>query len=115
MCFLSLRQRVDTVQALVSVAEGKVSKQMVRWVASLQDESIVLVEGTVTVPPEVIKSATVGNVEIHVNRVRVELFIFKCSSLILPIFVDPLDFGTRGATAILARGCFTRRDRVGKR
>lgn len=45
------------------------SKQMVKWVASLQDESIVLVEGTVTVPPEVIKSATVGNVEIHVNQV----------------------------------------------
>jgi len=69
MCFLNLRQRTDTVQALVSVAEGKVSKQMVKWVASLQDESIVLVEGTVTVPPEVIKSATVGNVEIHVNQV----------------------------------------------
>lgn len=69
MCFLNLRQQTDTVQALVSVAEGKVSKQMVKWVASLQDESIVLVEGTVTVPPEVIKSATVGSVEIHVNQV----------------------------------------------
>jgi aspartyl-tRNA synthetase len=55
---------------LVSVAEGKVSKQMVKWVASLQDESIVLVEGSVTVPPEIIKSATVGNVEIHVDQVR---------------------------------------------
>jgi aspartyl-tRNA synthetase len=70
MCFLSLRQRTETVQALISVSEGKVSKQMVKWAASLQDESIVLVDGTVTVPPEIIKSATVGNVEIHVNKVR---------------------------------------------
>jgi aspartyl-tRNA synthetase len=69
MCFLSLRQRTETVQALVTVAQGKVSKQMVKWVAGLQDESIVLVEGTVTVPPEIIKSATVGNVEIHIDRV----------------------------------------------
>jgi aspartyl-tRNA synthetase len=69
MCFLSLRQRTDTVQALVSVAECKISKQMVKWVASLQDESIVLVEGTVTVPPEIIKSATIGNVEIHIDQV----------------------------------------------
>jgi aspartyl-tRNA synthetase len=70
MCFLNLRQRTDTVQALVIVADGKVSKQMVKWVASLQDESIVLVEGTITVPPEVIKSATVGNVELHVNQIH---------------------------------------------
>lgn len=71
--FLSLRQRTDTVQALVIIAEGKISKQMVRWVAGLQDESIVLVEGTVTVPPGVIKSATIGDVEIHVDQVCVTL------------------------------------------
>lgn len=69
MCFLSLRQRTDTVQALVSVSEGKVSKQMVKWTAGLQDESIILVEGTVTVPPEIIKSASVGNVELHISKV----------------------------------------------
>lgn len=69
MCFLTLRQRTDTVQALVSVSEGKVSKQMVKWAADLQVESIVLVEGTVTLPPEIIKSATVGNVELHVDQV----------------------------------------------
>lgn len=70
MCFLSLRQQTETVQALVSVSEGKVSKQMVKWTAGLQDESIVLVEGIVTVPPEIIKSASVGNVELHINKVK---------------------------------------------
>jgi len=68
-CFLNLRQRTDTVQAMVAIAEGKVSKQMVHWVAGLQDESIVLVEGTVRTPLQIIKSATVGNVEIHVDQV----------------------------------------------
>lgn len=57
------------MQALVSVSEGKVSKQMVKWTAGLQDESIILVEGTVTVPPEIIKSASVGNVELHISKV----------------------------------------------
>lgn len=71
MCFLSLRQQTETVQALVSVSEGKVSKQMVKWTAGLQDESIVLVEGIVTVPPEIIKSASVGNVELHINKVKI--------------------------------------------
>lgn len=46
------------------------SKQMVKWTAGLQDESIVLVEGIVTVPPEIIKSASVGNVELHINKVK---------------------------------------------
>jgi aspartyl-tRNA synthetase len=54
---------------MVSVAEGKVSKQMVNWVAGLQDESIVLVEGIVKTPLQIIKSATVGNVEIHIDQV----------------------------------------------
>ncbi|KIM85253.1 hypothetical protein PILCRDRAFT_5591 [Piloderma croceum F 1598] len=69
-CFLNLRQRTDTVQAMVAVAEGKVSKQMVNWVAGLQDESIVLVEGTVRTPLQIIKSASVGNVEIHIDQIH---------------------------------------------
>jgi aspartyl-tRNA synthetase len=52
------------------VAENKVSKQMVKWAAGLADESIVLVEGTVQKSPQVIKSASVGDVEIHVSQVR---------------------------------------------
>jgi aspartyl-tRNA synthetase len=69
MVFLNLRQRMDSVQALLTVTEGKVSKHMVKWVASLADESIVLVEGTVRKTPELIKSATVGDVEVHVTKV----------------------------------------------
>ena len=70
MVFLNLRQRIDSVQAVLISAPEKVSKQMVKWAASLQDESIVLVEGTVKKSPEIIKSATVGDVELHISKVR---------------------------------------------
>jgi len=70
MVFLNLRQRTDSVQALVIVTPEKISKQMVKWTASLADESIVLVEGVVQKTPEPIKSASVSDVEVHVSQVR---------------------------------------------
>ncbi|KAL6302172.1 aspartyl-tRNA synthetase [Sparassis latifolia] len=70
MVFFNLRQRIDSVQALLTVAEGKVSKQMAKWAAGLQMESIVLVEGVVRKAPEIIKSATKGDVEIHISQIH---------------------------------------------
>jgi aspartyl-tRNA synthetase len=70
MVFMHLRQRIDSVQALLSFTPEKVSKQMVKWAAGLADESIVLVEGVVQRSPEIIKSATVGDVELHVTRLH---------------------------------------------
>lgn len=75
MVFLNLRQRIDSVQALLTVAPQKVSKQMVKWAAGLADESIVLVEGTVQKTPELIKSATVADVEVHVTKVSLSQMI----------------------------------------
>ena len=69
MVFLNLRQRTDSVQALLTVAPGKVSKQMVKWVAGLGIESIVLVEGVVQKSPEPIKSASVSDVEVLISQV----------------------------------------------
>lgn len=71
MVFLNLRQRTDSVQALLIVTAEKVSKQMVKWTAGIQDESIVLVEGIVKKSPEIIKSATVGDVELLISKVSV--------------------------------------------
>ncbi|ESK87893.1 aspartate-trna ligase [Moniliophthora roreri MCA 2997] len=70
MVFLNLRQRTDSVQALLIVTPEKVSKQMVKWAASLADESIVLVEGVVKKTPEPIKSASVEDVEVHVSQLH---------------------------------------------
>jgi aspartyl-tRNA synthetase len=70
MVFIHLRQRTDSVQSVLSVEEGKVSKFMVKWASQLADESIVLVEGIVQKSPEEIKSATIKDVELKLTRVR---------------------------------------------
>ncbi|KAH9937638.1 uncharacterized protein B0H18DRAFT_1100745 [Fomitopsis serialis] len=72
MVFFNLRQRIDSIQALLTVSPEKVSKQMAKWAAGLAMESIVLVEGTVKKTPEPIKSATVGDVEIHISQIHLE-------------------------------------------
>lgn len=69
MVFLNLRQRTDSVQALLNVAPGKVSKQMAKWAAGLAIESIVLVEGVIQKSPEPIKSASVSDVEVLISQV----------------------------------------------
>ena len=70
MVFLALRQRLSTVQAIVQVNPNTISKQMVKWVASLQAESIVLVEGTAQKPQVPVESTTVHDCEILVEKVR---------------------------------------------
>ncbi|KAF8642270.1 hypothetical protein AX16_009543 [Volvariella volvacea WC 439] len=70
MVFFNLRQRSHSVQALLTVTPDKVSKQMVKWAASLATESIVLVEGVVKKAPEPIKSASVGDVEVHISQIH---------------------------------------------
>ena len=69
MVFLNLRQRTDSVQALLALAQGRVSKQMIKWATGLQTESIVLAEGVVKKTPEPINSATVQDVELHLTQV----------------------------------------------
>jgi hypothetical protein len=53
----------------MTVAPGTISKQMVKWAAGLAIESIVLVQGLVKKSPEIIKSASIGDVEIHISQV----------------------------------------------
>lgn len=69
MVFLNLRQKTDSIQAVLVVSPETVSKQMVKWAASLADESIILIEGIAAKTSEPIKSATVSDVEIHVSKV----------------------------------------------
>ena len=73
--FLLLRQKIDTIQALVNVTPEKVSKQMVKWVGSLQNESIVLLEGVVRKAEQEVKSATISDVEIDVYQVIGPIFM----------------------------------------
>uniref|UniRef100_A0A0D9WXV5 aspartate--tRNA ligase n=1 Tax=Leersia perrieri TaxID=77586 RepID=A0A0D9WXV5_9ORYZ len=68
MAFVVLRQGMSTVQCvLVASADAGVSTQMVRFATSLSKESIVDVEGVVSLPKEPLK-ATTQQVEIQVRK-----------------------------------------------
>jgi len=69
--FLILRHQLTTVQAVLTEEEGITSQNMVRWAEGIARESVVLVDG-VTQEPDgqtEVKSATVRNVEIKVDKV----------------------------------------------
>lgn len=70
LCFLLLRQRSFTVQAVVAKG-GNVSKEMVNFSKNIAKESIVDVEGTVSVVNARIESATQQTVEIQVQKIFV--------------------------------------------
>ncbi|KAK3439704.1 hypothetical protein EUGRSUZ_C03981 [Eucalyptus grandis] len=69
MAFVVVRERGFTVQCVVTEQEGSVSRQMVKFVASLNRESIVDVRGTLTVPSSPIKGAS-QQVEIQVHKLH---------------------------------------------
>ncbi|GAA6012722.1 hypothetical protein JCM8202_003425 [Rhodotorula sphaerocarpa] len=71
MVFVVLRQQSHTMQGLVVVEPELVSKQMVRWVEGVHDESIVLVEGVLQKPKEPIKSCTVSDVELKIRKIHI--------------------------------------------
>jgi aspartyl-tRNA synthetase len=69
MVFFAFRQRQSTIQGLMQIKEGKVSRQMLKWAAGIPTESIVLVRGTVARPLEEVQSVTVKDAEIHIAQV----------------------------------------------
>jgi aspartyl-tRNA synthetase len=71
MVFLTLRQKSFTAQALL-VKAGNVSKQMLKFCAGVSSESIVKIEAIVTRSPEEIKSCSVKEFELKVQKIFVE-------------------------------------------
>lgn len=66
-CFFVIRQQHFSVQAIVAVGE-KVSKQMVKFAASVNRESIIDIEGYVRKVDQKIESCSQQNVELHVEQ-----------------------------------------------
>ncbi|CAI5756148.1 unnamed protein product [Candida verbasci] len=73
MVFLTLRQQSDLIQVLLKsnkeTDSSAISKQMVKWTGSINLESIVLVEGIVSKVEEPVKSCTVQDVEIKIEKI----------------------------------------------
>jgi aspartyl/asparaginyl-tRNA synthetase len=83
LAFLNLRQGLSTVQAVVAASE-KLSKQMVKYCGSVSTESTLVVTGLVKRVQEPIKSATIKDFEIHVQK----LFIEVKADVPLPLQVE---------------------------
>lgn len=67
--FYVLREKFDTIQAVLSADPEKVSKQMIKWAGSIAAESLVLVEAEVVKPLELVKSCSIQDVELKVVSV----------------------------------------------
>lgn len=71
MVFFLFRQQSHTIQALVQVDPTQVSKKMVKYSESINPESIVLVEGVLQAPIELVKSCTIQDVELKISTIHV--------------------------------------------
>ena len=81
--FLVLGHRLNTIQAVVA-ASPTLSRQMVKFASRVPAQSQVLVHGIVRAPKELVKSTTIGHLEIHVTR----LFVIARADAQLPIQVE---------------------------
>ncbi|KAI9029371.1 hypothetical protein DFJ74DRAFT_482707 [Hyaloraphidium curvatum] len=70
--FLVLREKFDTVQAVLTADAENVSKQMLKWAGALACESIVLVEAELVKALEPVKSCSVQDVELKILTLRQE-------------------------------------------
>ncbi|CAG9855862.1 unnamed protein product [Phyllotreta striolata] len=82
-CFIVLRQREYTVQALLNVSEA-VSKPMVKFSSSIPKESIVDVEARVSEVPNSIASCSQQDVELIVSQ----LWVVSQSAAQLPLQLE---------------------------
>jgi aspartyl-tRNA synthetase len=67
--FYELRQQTDTIQALLVQSANEVSKQMYKFAASINPESIILVKGIVKKSPIEIIATSVKDAELHITHV----------------------------------------------
>ncbi|PKI82433.1 aspartate--tRNA ligase [Malassezia vespertilionis] len=88
LAFITLRQNVHCVQATLAQAPEKVSRQMVKWAASITPESIVRVEGTIAKVPKPIESpsVTIKDAEIKIARIYIEVPVTWEGQI--PFYVD---------------------------
>ncbi|GIM10401.1 hypothetical protein Vretimale_14134, partial [Volvox reticuliferus] len=68
--FLVLRQRTATVQAVLFADDQIVSKGMVKYATQIPKESIVDVEGVITVPQQPIEACSQRDVELQVTAIH---------------------------------------------
>jgi aspartyl-tRNA synthetase len=71
MLFLTLRQQTNTAQSILVLEDSVISKQMLRFATGISTESIVKIEAIVTKAPELIKSCTIQEYELKIQKIYV--------------------------------------------
>lgn len=84
MCFFAFRQQDELIQGLLKSNGDSISKQMVKWASGLSLESIVLVHGVVKKVNELVNSATVQDVEIHITK----MYLISGTPAQLPLLIE---------------------------
>ncbi|KAK3402354.1 hypothetical protein B0T20DRAFT_504774 [Sordaria brevicollis] len=87
LAFVVFRDQIETVQGVLSVRDGVVSENFVRWAEHITAESFVHVEGKLQQPPEEIKGCTVHNVEVLIESMHLVVPIDEH----LPVDVHSID------------------------
>jgi aspartyl-tRNA synthetase len=72
LAFLMLRDDGETIQAVLAAGMKEVSKQMVKWAVGASMNSVVRVTGMVQKPDPPVASASVSDLEIHVQKMYIE-------------------------------------------
>merc|ERR1719499_1265866 len=82
-CFFVIRQQAASVQCLIFVSDS-ISKQMIKFISHISNESIVDVEAVVKKVDEKIESCTQQDVELHVKQV----WVVSASDPQLPLQIE---------------------------
>ncbi|KAL6937695.1 aspartate--tRNA ligase dps1 [Hanseniaspora osmophila] len=89
LSFLTLRQQENLMQAIIKVdlkdEQYPISKHMLKWVSSINLESIVLIHGYIKKVEEPIKSCTVQDYEIQIKKIHT---ISEVEPNALPILIE---------------------------
>ena len=72
LAFLMLREDGQTIQAVLAAGMKEVSKQMLKWAVGLSINSIVRVTGLVQNVDPPVASASISNLELHVQKIYLE-------------------------------------------
>jgi aspartyl-tRNA synthetase len=71
MLFITLRQQDSTSQSILVADSDTISKQMLKFSTSISPESLIRVEAIVTKSPELIKSCTIQEYELKIQKIHV--------------------------------------------
>ncbi|CDS12969.1 hypothetical protein LRAMOSA05153 [Lichtheimia ramosa] len=71
MCFFVFRQGVSTIQGIITADEKTISKPMVKFCVGIPSESIVVVHATISKPVDEVKSCTISDAELAIDKIYV--------------------------------------------